>query len=131
MVPNEIYKSLLNDIENVNPEDSMKLKRIEENFHRFLHGSVRPVIEEYRIKQVTNSRDALKDVRPHGWYPIGFGKCGYGESEIGMGAFGFVFSLYKPDPFRQDGFVKSKYLPTEELAELHAIVQAIAYERGY
>lgn len=64
----------------------------------------------------TRSRDALKAIRTDGWW---FGMY--------QGADGFTASCEKPDWF--SGF-RSPRLPTEELAELHSIIQAIEYERS-
>lgn len=65
----------------------------------------------------TRSRDALKAIRPDGWDFIDvYG--GYNHNKwifnINMGSFN----------------TKGAVLPTEELAELHAIIQTIEYERS-
>ena len=72
--------------------------------------------------QYTRSRDALKAIRPEGgWWEI---------NTYSAGAFCFC----QMDAWRKEPWFKSpgvgKYLPTEELAELHAIVQAIEWERS-
>ena len=63
----------------------------------------------------TRSRDALKAIRPKGW----FGSIRIYTKES-------VCNFVKHEPF---GVADSPHLPTEELAELHAIISAIAYER--
>ncbi len=70
------------------------------------------------LKQFTRSRDALKAIRPEGWWfsitPNDFDKfdvVGFRQKEIMVNA------------------TRTRFFPTEELAELHAIIQAIAYER--
>lgn len=72
----------------------------------------------------TLSRDALKRIRPEGWW---FQLTFHGAVDID--------NIKLPN--RYDGTLwhkeypwkSSKNLPTEELAELHAIIQAIEYER--
>ena len=64
----------------------------------------------------TRSRDALKSIRPEGW-----------DIHIGVGWAnkGCTTNYTKIDA----PLFTSGDLPTEELAELHAIIQAIEYER--
>lgn len=66
-------------------------------------------------KQYTRSRDALKSIRPEGWQIV--------ISNYATGFWTVVLS--------NDGLNISapSYLKTEELAELHAIIQAIEWER--
>src|SRR5262249_23630579 len=66
----------------------------------------------------TRSRDALKAIRPEGWF-IG-NMREYASRE-------FMCGLYQRSSAEME--IVSGDLPTEELAELHAIVQAIEYER--
>lgn len=70
----------------------------------------------------TRSRDALKSIRPEGWLPF----CGNRHKLNGDKPFYFGFIHPKQKIGSQ---VISEDLPTEELAELHAIIQAINYER--
>lgn len=67
-----------------------------------------------------SSRDALKAARPPEWKVIAEG---YADQ--------FVFELTKcvpaADDYLEDIEVSSPYMPTEELAEFHAIVQAWIY----
>ena len=71
----------------------------------------------WRAPKYTRSRDALKAIRPEGWFIT--------TSQTIRGAECSMVSS------SGRGMVKS-HLPTktEELAELHAIIQAVAYERG-
>lgn len=69
----------------------------------------------------TRSRDALKAIRPDGW--ILASKVSRIKSTVSI--YEFVHSREG----RKGQHFKSPRLYTEELAELHAIVQAIAYER--
>ena len=64
----------------------------------------------------TRSRDALKAIRPEGWC---FRLINSGNTEWLC-----MYAQYlEPNKC-------AKWCPTEELAELHAIIQAIEYERG-
>jgi len=71
----------------------------------------------------TRSRDALKQIRPAG--------CKASANAVSwkeeMGFEGEAFFMAQRIEEKEE-FV-SPYLPTEELAELHAIIQAIAHER--
>lgn len=74
-------------------------------------------------KRYTRSRDALKAIRPDGCY-FRVGNDGEGtDPDL------FVCEMYYAPAYKNRG-IKAVALPTEELAELHAIIQAIAYERG-
>jgi hypothetical protein len=64
----------------------------------------------------TRSRDALKEIRPEGW-------------EISMSEKGQWCDLWKKD-MKWHCVAKEINLYSEELAELHVIIQAIAFERG-
>ncbi len=86
----------------------------------------------------TRSRDALKAIRPEGWFLESKWLTGNKGKPFGQkngdiwkalasgysyeGSYGEIGSITRS--------VRSSALPTEELAELHAIIQAIAYERG-
>lgn len=134
-------KTILKMIETVAPDDTEKLKEIEILFwswylgipiddiyvdydgdisfqydgkhqdHNFLPSST-----PYHL--VTRSRDALKAIRPEGW---GFkietpGRC-------------VAVNYSKPLGYVTWATTEMVDLLTEELAELHTIVQAIEYER--
>ena len=70
------------------------------------------------IPNYIGSRDALKAIRPEGWLPF----CGNRHLKSGDKPFYFGFVTNAAQVISED-------LPTEELAELHAIIQAIYYER--
>jgi hypothetical protein len=84
-----------------------------------------PLWERY-----TRSRNALKSIRQEGWR--------IKAAEYFQGGFCFELSKYFPPPkgvhvLRDGDALKVSPLtglPTEELAELHAIIQAIEYERS-
>lgn len=141
------HEKILKMIEEVDPNDTATLDEIDARVFCYLHKHnfaglwnnivyIRDTETQCELNagilgiRYTRSRDALKAIRPSGWLPLGCGNNSYGYSAIGCVSGGFVFSIYKPDPYNQNGFFKSPYLPTEELSELHAIIQAIAHERG-
>ena len=140
---------LLKMIETVDPSDTAKLDEIDARVHEYLgfqwHGD--GVSVEHKLwaghwgfdsvkepslcncetqkdfapepKEYTRSRDALKAIRPDGFI---FYIC---PAKTVTNKWVFTCNVI-PD----DCLFDCKYLPTEELAELHAIIQAIAYERG-
>jgi len=84
---------------------------------------------EYEHDKYTRSRDALKSIRPEGW--IFLTDC-VDLEEIADG-YTQRYTAHKNDPSVKHEWAHtllSNFLPTEELAELHAIIQAIAYERN-
>jgi hypothetical protein len=68
----------------------------------------------------TRSRDALKKIRPEGWSVESISHYGHLTYR----------SFWKVQINETLKGVASPALPTEELAELHAIIQAIEYERN-
>jgi hypothetical protein len=94
-------------------------------FHR------RVVLNDYS-PQYTESRDALKAIRPEGWYMSLEPRFICERFDGGMGFFAFAIKQTGGEVLQEATFVQrgGALLPTEELAELHAIIQAIAYERG-
>lgn len=133
-------KQLLEMIENVDPEDTDKLDEIDARVWCWLADKEYAGQDElgnriYKeredcfpmvgcgsfangdLKLFTRSRDALKSIRLDGWvFRIGTDPnlehmAGFWNTKV------------------KDGWSTDEYpLPTEELAELHAIIQAIAYE---
>lgn len=71
--------------------------------------------ERRNILKYTRSRDALKAIRPKGW-----------RLQIKQHAHSYEGGLVQSGSGR---YLSYKKAPTEELAELHAIIQAIKYER--
>lgn len=68
--------------------------------------------------RVSRSRDALKLVRPEGWcFDIE-------EEDVGK----FICWPYCWEKYSD--LERTPYFPSEELAELHAIIQSIEFERG-
>ena len=134
-------QKILELIECVDPEDSVALDEIDERVFLFLLGDRKPraywnwkscrskddgrvSIEDWikrgkPHKQYTRSRDALKSIRPEGWHIF-----------IYHFTIGFKAELSRDRASMKPILTKQiKHLPTEELAELHAIIQAREYER--
>ena len=126
---------LLKFIESVDPLDLDALNEIDSRVWCFLHGGHiekargsgrriivtknaagnESVIDSWDINQYTRSRDALKSIRPEGWY---ISVTAYLEG-------GYCATLVNTKGFKTDYLC----LPTEEIAELRAIIQAIEHER--
>lgn len=79
----------------------------------------------------TRSRDALKSIRPEGWQ-LRMGSTG--EYDFEKNTFQpdgkFLCQLEQYDKGIQNYKTVSERMPTEELAELHTIIQAIQHERS-
>lgn len=131
-------KTILGMIEAVDPKDTAKLNEIDARVDCFLAGyefAGHPDPEEkhYEARTVgghagfftpetfTTSRDALKSIRPKGWNVCGPYACAT--------ALGYNFSLHEMRAFGKK-VIGTGMLKTEELAELHAVIQAIAHSRG-
>jgi hypothetical protein len=116
-------------IETVDPFDSAAMDEIDARVHSFRHGLLFMGMSETGTgfiycrgraygfletpNQYTRSRDALKAIRPAEWFP-----------HLIKNPFGTWYGD------NNNGDYPSPALPTEELAELHAILQAIAYDRA-
>lgn len=70
----------------------------------------------FKAASYTRSRDALKAIRPEGWFPF-----------LSMHEDHFSYDMWS---LRWNRIKSSRSFPTEELAELHAIIQAIEHERS-
>lgn len=137
------HEDILKMIEAVDPKDKTRLDEINSHVWCLLNGheytealrdhtlykaSHRGAIEKY-----CTSRDALKQIRPEGSYKI------MNYSNMPHIKNGTVYDY--PGVWEGRWFSKKEYeggykeiasphLSTEELAELHAIIQAIAYEKS-
>ena len=120
------HETILKMIEAVDPTYTAKLDEIDSlNWFWLEHGAL-PVTGWFRDfkkepwggKRHTRSRDALKAVRPKGWLVKinQFNEQNTCEIWKGGHAFDAAYNYFGSGA-------------TEELAELHAIIQAIAYER--
>jgi hypothetical protein len=119
-------EAILKIIETVDPADTAKLDEIDARVQKFLINDPRYVLKDVAGQWIihepgkfnfknkatiyTRSRDALKAIRPEGW------------------AF-YINSRGVCQAYSSDNVIRVLPLPTEELAELHAIIQAIEYER--
>lgn len=134
---------ILELIENVDPSDTAKLDEIDLMVCHFLimngmigrnlikktgstvttKGDVMRLEYEYKSRsQYTRSRDALKSIRPEGWeYFIGI------EDESDPKDPHRLTRLQKEPSVVVSNLIAT--LATEELAELHAIIQAIEFEK--
>ena len=123
-------EEILRVIESVDPSDTAKLDEIDARVDSYI--SKRPfnaydsetglyeTIDgqeacEWAPANYTRSRDALKAIRPEGWI-----------INVHNDYRGSRGATCKDDNSKD---FKSEVLPTEELAELHAIIQAINHER--
>lgn len=126
------HEKILQMIEQVKPDDTAMLDEIDARVSCYIHPHIELV--EYNNgachairnsdgftgmpPQYTRSRDALKAIRPDGWDVLCFQQY-EGENSFEL--------MTLDNKVRTKEYLK---FPTEELAELHAIIQAIAYERG-
>jgi len=124
------HEVILKMIEEVDPSDTAKMDEIDQKVSEYIEGRELKFNDDkvaywgtvdwidgecwVSLPRYTRSRDSLKRVRPNG-YRWGF--MDYGENSIKYSYERGVYVIFSPK------------LPTEELAELHAIIQAIAYER--
>lgn len=121
-------KQILELIENVDPEDTQALDEIDLAVLKYLHGDdwkrFTTTIEGRVVAEADSmfctSRDALKSIRPEG-------KNSYASIEQD---YDWSWSASIENLDRNGGTYHSPQLPTEELAELHAIIQAISHDRG-
>ena len=138
-------QQILKLIEEVSPDDTAKLDEIDARVMTYLEGwefkdyarmyneerTHAFTLEEGEILftvHFTRSRDALKQIRPEGWRLSVDGIAWVGvETKKNISQDKFACSLLN---WKRDAFVNSYGLPTEELAELHAIIKAIEYERN-
>jgi len=126
----EASTKILELIENVSPDNSGELDEIDFCVSEYL-GNKDTETERrqgYAWKSYARSRDALKSIRPEGWkFNIKY------DWVIDRYVCTGCSDYKKPDNINtQYAKVCSPYLEniTEELAELHAIIQAKAYERN-
>ncbi len=131
------HEAILKMIEEVDPNDTEKMDEIDArvwvmlnrfNFNEmflsggslFLNMVAAAKGDSIEVPKYTRSRDGLKAVRPEGWYL----ECGFEISEYGN-----VGYTCQPWFSSMSPIATYDEFPTEELAELYAIIQAIAYER--
>lgn len=130
-------KDLLKLIETVNPDDTAMLDEIDARVDCYLkkinpdelwlHGGKRRpahLDNHFRKTLYTRSRDLLKKIRPEGWSVDTV-------SALKDDCLYFDAIIWKIGEVLKGRLLTTKggFLPTEELAELHAIIQAIQWER--
>lgn len=86
-------------------------------------------------REFTRSRDVLASIRPSGWVVSGHNNISYSTSaklsKRSDNPWQFMYTKFL-DMIGLNGceaIITTPHLPTETLAELHAIIQAIEYER--
>jgi hypothetical protein len=125
------HETILRMIEEVDPKDEKALREIDARVHLFIKypnaelrgiygnfysfsyysGEYIVIIQMDQVLHFTTSRDAIKSIRPDEFHIC------EGGDDFATGRF------INGKSFHADG------MATEELAELHATIQAIAYER--
>lgn len=113
MAPAEILRM----IEVVDPDDRKSIFLLNEKVFEWLIS----IKNGIKFAKFVSSRDALKAIRPEGW---AFDHIALTDGDINI--FGYSCLAYHRD---FDRLIESPDTLTEELAELHAIIQAIEYER--
>lgn len=120
-------QKILEMIEAVSPDDTVAMDEIDARVFEYIKDKGRiygyQTEPEYKVlytgmKPYTRSRDALKAIRPEGWLIL-----------IAQFSTGFNCDLQKQGDMWVEPSPNGRSLPTETLAELHAIIQAIDYDR--
>lgn len=121
-------QTIMKMIAEVDPADTGRLDEIDLAVGKYIGGNEiivfllekAPSGIEKPLRQYTRSRDALKAIRPEGWNFQGL-------RETDAHLWWSEFRLGHQTSY--DKAVCASELPTEELAELHAIIQAIEHGR--
>jgi len=118
-------QKILEMIEAVDPADTSKLDEIDDAVMSYLY--IQDIKEyappcivemiEVTPQQFTRSRDALKGIWPEGW-------------ELTISTIDGSAVMYRSPDGIETFEVSAFHFPTEELAELHVIIQAIEFERS-
>ena len=120
---------ILKMIEVADPADTAKLDEIDRLFERYKTPGRHKIVPP----KYTRSRDALKQIRPEGWTFSMLHQSGYlavSHKHIKRTHIDGLGNEY-PEYVQVGTPALSDTAPkTEELAELHAIIQAIEYERA-
>lgn len=146
-------EQILKMIDEVSPDDTEKLDEIDARVWAYLilpidgltvsfnGGSVyyryaawpkdvRTVLHHsFQHDKFTRSRDALKAIRPEGFKTWAFFD-GYKEGAKYRAEMFTSEMLDEQNRTMKEIIIQTGWLPTEELAELHAIIQAIEYGRN-
>ena len=116
-------QTILTLLESVQPDDTAGLDEIDARVWKYLHPwsrSIDDIKADPLIEKYTRDRNALKAIRPEGWFPL----VARSFDENTYRLYGYIMCC-------ESGKIDTMpFLPTEELAELHAIIQAIAHDRA-
>jgi hypothetical protein len=126
-------KTILKLIEEVSPDDTAKLDEIDVLVFRYCGDGCYPAIPlpNSPFPRYTRDRNLLKAIRPEGFKTWALFD-GYKEGAK------FRAEMFTPEMHEEakkyvcdkPHIIQTGWLPTEELAELHAIISAIEYERN-
>lgn len=136
------HEKNLRMIEEVDPSDTAKLDEIDVRvwcwLNKYTLENFDTEYAEFTVKEregyfsyevdpcqdwvsYTRSRDALKAIRPEGWF-------WYASTYDKIRSFALHKGIINSETKEFEPHFLGKLYSTEELAELHAIIQAIAYE---
>ena len=115
-------EEILKLIEAVDPNDAVILDKIDRWVLEHVYGPTK-YLSDLHFTQWTRSRDALKEIRPKEWW---FTISGGATFRPSCGA----YLPYDVAGTEHGIHLPHSYAKTEELAELHAIIQALAHERA-
>lgn len=141
-------QTILKMIEEVSPDDTEKMDEIDARVWCFVNlrdpesdcwiggekkNQWQAAYMYHDSMEYTRSRDALKAIRPDGWEfqaDVRFA-CDIKPEGVLYRFWAMLpdWAKWNPVDNRWIQNIESPKLPTEELAELHAIIQAIDYER--
>lgn len=123
-------ETILKMIEEVDPQDSAALDNIDYLVECFTREDDSPV---WSGTSYTRSRDAIKSIRPDGVSIANSSNHFWRHWDKANGKeprpVGWQFTIDFDGRINSGTTIWSQILPTEELAELHAVIQAIAFER--
>lgn len=132
---------ILQMIETVDPNDTAKLDEIDARVwcwlndvpiqiikNEFGNSWIKSVLKNSPERRYSRSRDVLKDIRLKRWRLEWISENVTAEAAFGNGT-GWSCRMYTEHTGGNGCTVRVAGMPTEELAELHAIIQAIEYER--
>lgn len=133
-------QEILRMIEGVAVDDTDSLNEINAHVHIYVgkdaslmaryEWNIEKCLSLYRqypqlVSDYCGSRDALKAIRPDGWWP-----ASYERDRVCVGSCPTRIGYEnQKNPGFENRIHSPRFLPTEELAELHAIIQAIQHDR--
>jgi len=122
-------KEILKLIETVDPDDSAALNEIDLAVHDYVSDPRISYLNAGRPKY-TRSRDALKTIRPDGYWSCGAPSDTNRYNTEPHDMVNGYSGICTDNKMSFETTVDYDPFPTEELAELHAIIQAIEWERN-